>query len=300
MYEADPGKEAWLSPRTPSTEDLEILLRRQDPARSLRAERVETALDELGAAIAARPRPVPIRKRRIVKRRVLILVAAVVLALGATVAVASVLTAHTGRYPTPADEAMGGPGELLNPTAPDFRGVLRQISADIPYPPGYEYWRDFFISDEVRTDAGETDTLVSTGAIHGWLAASAYCAWIQSWRQADLRRDTAAAARAKAVIAAAPGWKAVTDEDPHPDASVPGDDGSIQYSLFGWMLPYRAAVLDGDRGAVEHLLATAYGSKCGVSDPDWRAELASHREWDTLSPSARAQKYMEFLASERS
>ncbi len=30
---------------------------------------------------------------------------------------------------------MGGPGEELNPAAPDFRSVALQISADIPYPP---------------------------------------------------------------------------------------------------------------------------------------------------------------------
>jgi hypothetical protein len=286
-----------LGLRTPPNRDVDVLLQRHDPARewALRAGGVDEALNDLGAAIASGPRHASIRRRRVVRRRVLVLVAAVVLALGATVAVASVLTAHTGRYPSPADEAMGGPGEELNPTSPDFGEVIRQIAADIPYPSGYDYWRDFFIADEVRHDA-DADGLVSTGAIHGWIAASAYCAWVQSWRQADLRGDSDAAALAVRMISAAPGWKAVTDEDPHPDASVPGDDGSTQYSLFGWMLPYRDAVLAGDRQGVERLLASDYGSKCGVSDPDWRAELANHRDWRTLTPKERAEKYMQFLA----
>ena len=68
------------------------------------------------------------------------------------------------------------------------------------------------------------------------------------------------------------------------------------------MLPYRDAVLAGDRVQVEHLLATGYGGgKCWFSDPDWMAQQRAHRnEWGRLSQSELAQRYEQFLAIWRS
>ena len=100
------------------------------------------------------------------------------------------------------------------------------------------------------------------------------------------------------MIAQVPGWKAVRDEDPHPDPSAANDPGAETGTLFGWLLPYRTAVLAADRARVEHLLASGYGDgKCWSSDPSWRAELTSHRDWRTLSGSELARKYEQFLAS---
>jgi hypothetical protein len=63
------------------------------------------------------------------------------------------------------------------------------------------------------------------------------------------------------------------------------------------MLPYRDAVLAGNTDRVEQLLANGYGDKCWTSDPAWRAQLAGHREWGTLSRAELAQKYEQFLMS---
>jgi hypothetical protein len=193
---------------------------------------------------------------------------------------------------------MGGPGELLNPAAPDFRKVALQVSSDIPYPAGYESWRDFLISNESRFADGGVE---STGALHGWFAASAFCAWVQSWRQAAIAGDANATGGAAQTIAQAPRWKAVTDEDPHPDPSAANDPGAETGTLFGWMLPYRDAVLAGDRARVEQLLAAGYGDgKCWSSDPDWMALERAHRDsWGTLSPGQLARKYAQFLATTR-
>jgi hypothetical protein len=253
---------------------------------------VQCALDDMCALIVSRS---PIarqvaRRRSIGRPRTAILVAAAVLATSAGVGAGVVWTAHTGQFPTKAEEQMGGPGEALDPAAPDYREVALEVASDIPYPAGYESWRDFLVSDEIRTADGGVE---STGALHGWFAASAYCAWVHTWRQADIAGDTAAARRAAQVISQAPGWTA------HPDPSVPADQGST-YTLFGWMLPYRDAVLAGDRTRVEQLLATGYGDKCWTSDPDWRAQLAAHPEWGTLSSKEMAQKYEQYLASARS
>jgi hypothetical protein len=60
----------------------------------------------------------------------------------------------------------------------------------------------------------------------------------------------------------------VRDEDPHPDPYAANDPGAEQGTLFGWLLPYRDAVLAGDRARVEHLLATGYGDgRCTLYDP---------------------------------
>jgi len=291
-----------MKPDSDSATRVSELLAAANPVGALpNATGVASALDEIGAAIASQSQA---RRRtgglaRWTRGpRVVVLIGAAVIAIGSAVAAGSILSAHTGSFPTKAEEAMGGPGEALNPAAPDFREVALQVASDIPYPDGYESWRDFLISDEIRTQSG--DGVMSTGALHGWFAASAFCAWVQTWRQADLAGDASAGASAAQVISRATSWKAVTDEDPHPDPSVLGDGGSMQYTLFGWMVPYRAAVLAGDRDRVEHLLANGYGDKCSISDPEWRAQIAAHPEWRTYSRSDLAQEYRRFLASARS
>lgn len=303
-------------PRGDLEEQLDGLLRRCDPLdnAALRAVGPQEALDDLCASLTRDPaQQRQSRRRSFIRSRAGVLAAAVVAAT-ATVAAAAGLTAHTGHFqPTAAqiahaspseaakmrsDVQLGGPGEFLNPAAADFRDVALEVASDIPYPEGYASWRDLVISDEIsHADGSGTE---STGALHGWFAASAFCAWVQGWRQADLAHDEQGAAAAEEVIAGAPGWKAVTDEDPHPSASMPNDQGTPTYSLFGWMLPYRDAVMAGDRATAERLLSTGYGDKCWLSDPQWRALGASHPEWGTLSRDQLAGKYLQFLAEERS
>jgi hypothetical protein len=265
-------------------------------ASALAREGIEAALDDIGSAVTTGPRLRP-HRRSITRRRTAFVLAAALLMIGAGVAVGAVtLGARTGLFPSKAEQAMGGPGELLNPAAPDFRGVARQVAADVPYPRGYESWRDFLIANEIRF--ADDGALESTGALHGLFAASAFCAWVQNWRHEAIAGDANATARAAKTIAQAPGWKAVTDEDPHPNPSAPNDPGAERGTLFGWMLPYRDAVLAGDRARVEHLLATGYGDgKCWSSDPAWMAQERAHRDWGRLSQSERAQKYRQFLGN---
>jgi hypothetical protein len=281
---------------------------------SISTRLINLALDEIGAAITDRsPESNPVSRQRPHRRgRVVVLTAAVV-AVTATAAAAVGLSAHTGEFqPTrqeiasaePQDAArmqsdleMGGPGEFLDPAAPDFRDVALQLASDIPYPDGYATWRDFLISQEVRYADGGTE---SSGALHGWFAGSAFCAWVLEWRDATIAGDDAAAADAARVISDAPGWKAVTDEDPNPDPSVPGDLGSTQYTLFGWMLPYRDAVVAGDRAGVDRLLATGYGDKCWTSDPNWMTQMAAHPLWGQFTQEQMAAHYERYLAGRSS
>jgi hypothetical protein len=276
-------------------------------ASTLTTEGVRAALDDIGATIVARSladRPAP-RKRSIVRLRTALLIAVALLVTSAAVTASTLMTAHTGKYPTKAEEQMGGPGEELNPAAPDFPDVAVQAAADIPYPAGYQSWRDFMLRTQAPSpqdlEAGE-DVAISTGALRAWFAASAYCAWIQEWRQADVAGDAPAAQQAAQVIAHAPEWKAVAAVDPHPDPSAANDLGAAPGTQFGWMLPYRDAVLAGDRAHVEKLLATGYGDgKCWISDPAWMAQVEAHGDdWGGLSERGLAQKYEQFLANGRS
>jgi hypothetical protein len=195
-------------------------------------------------------------------------VAAVVVAaiVGVGVATAAgVFHARTGVFPSTTEIPIGGPGEELNPAAPDFRGVALQLASDIPYPGGYESWRDLVITREIRSADGGVET---TGALRGYFAASAFCAWVQDWRQATGAGDSIQAKQAATAIAAAPGWNAVTAEDPHPSPSAANDPGAETGTLFGWMLPYRDAVLAGNVSRVDRLLASGYGDgKCWLADP---------------------------------
>ena len=300
----------------PIAEPLDALLASCNPVEraSISTRPICLALDEVGASIIDRPLASTSASRRRSRRRgrVVALTAAVLVTTG-TVAAAVGMGAHTGRFqPTrqeianadPQDAArmqseldMGGPGEFLDPSAPDYRDVALQLASDIPYPDGYGSWRDFLISQEIRYADGGTE---SSGALHGWFAGSAFCAWVLDWRAADISGDRGAAARAARVISEAPGWTAVTDEDPSPNPMVPGDAGSRQYTLFGWMLPYRDAVLAGDRAGVERLLANGYGDKCWTSDPDWSAQIAAHPQWGQFTQEQMAQQYEGYLAGRRS
>jgi hypothetical protein len=283
------------------TKTLDDLFEACDPVdrRTITTASVAEALDELGSLIASRPPSTRHTARRwqIRRPRTAFLVAATILATAGAVTAGTVMTAHTGHLPTKAEEQMGGPGEGLNPAAPDFPDVAVEAAADIPYPPGYLSWRDFVLEQVPSGDEAE-NTEISTGALRGWYAASAYCAWVQAWRTADVTGATSAAQEAAQVIKQAPGWKAVRDEDPHPDPHAANDPGAASGTIFGWMLPYRDAVLAGDRARVEQLLATGYGDgKCWLSDPAW---MARQDAWATLSPKERAEKYLEYLARARS
>lgn len=277
------------------------------PCSVLPTRAVDEALDQVGLAITrvqhARPetrgRPRPRATRRAILVGVLL-----VGALGAGVASgAAIFGARTGIFPSNADKAVGGPGEALNPAAHDFRTVALQLASDIPYPPGYAAWRDWVITEQaptVHSGPGGTEFpagLVSSGALRGWFASSAFCGWVKTWWQASTVDNLVVASKAAQTIVQAPNWAAVRAEDPHPDPAAPNDLGAVAGTIFGWLLPYRDAVLAGDQAHVEQLLSSGGGGgKCWLSDPAWMAQLRTHRvDWAGLSQSQLAQKYKQFL-----
>ncbi|MFT3872325.1 MAG: hypothetical protein QM714_06700 [Nocardioides sp.] len=135
----------------------------------------------------------------------------------AGVATAGVFSAHTGKGPSDAEDlGLGGPGEKLNPAAPDFAAVFDQVTGDIRFPT---------VDARKRAMAWETeslvtgDALVSTGALRLWMAGHAVCSWTNTWAVALHTGDGAAERQAAGVILGAHTWTSITDTAPYIPAS---------------------------------------------------------------------------------
>lgn len=233
---------------------------------------IESALDEIGTAITNQPRPArrTSRKRWLAGSRS-ILLAGAILGLIAGGAAATKLLTDTG--------GPGGPGPDVRLSAPNYCRFALKLSSDIAYPSGYADWRPWVLVAEEgvkhvtltgRCGSGTQGghAVESTGALRGFFAMSAFCAWVYDWRHAKLDRDSAEAVRAVSVIAGAPRWQAVVAEDPYPSVG-PGQN----HSLFGWFLPFRSAVLDGNVPRVSYLIASNYGT---AGCPYFKPPATSH------------------------
>ena len=142
--------------------------------------------------------------------------AAAVLATSA-VAAADLYSAHTGRGPIDAEDLrLGGPGERLDPGAPDFADAVEQLAQDIPFPDGAA--RDAGVQVQLDDQAGALPgaVLVSTGALRAWLADAAVCTWGNQWAAATRTGDSAKRGEAIQMIQEAPTWPAVAAIDPYP------------------------------------------------------------------------------------
>jgi len=301
-------------PKRPS-DCPDAFLEARDPVdrSALSGDGVESALDEIGAEISGRSRQSSPRRTRwlsISKPRAALVIGFATIGIGAAVAGGSQLSAHTGHFkPTVQEIAQvaktnpekakmmqaevggGGPGEDLKLWAPDFREVALQYSSDIPFPKAYEQWREVVSAEAARP---ETDVLETSGAIRGLTAMSAFCAWVLDWRYADMTGNSEVAAEDAKVISEAPEWKAVKDEDPHPDPNaLEASNGWGTNSLFGWMLPFRDAVLSGDNAQVTHLLVTEeHGGRCQDYDMDFRNYMAARRPRTNLEIEKLYARYL--------
>lgn len=180
------------------------------------------------------------------RRRWKTLVAGVVAAGAVGVAgaaTAEVLTAHTGNEPSDAEDIeLGGPGERLNPTAPDFAAVLVEVTTDIHFPS--EQSREQALAWE--TDNYSSDPAqVSTGAVRLWMAGHALCSWTNTWAVAARTGDDVAERRAADVILGARTWPAITASDPE----------MANESEFAWLPVLQRAVESGDPSAASDALA---------------------------------------------
>lgn len=167
------------------------------------------------------------------RRRARIVIGALVGAavLGTSgIAAAELYTSHTGKGPVDAEDlSLGGPGERLDPAAPDYGKVVAQETADIPFPSIRS--RQFAVQDQVHDErfAVPGTERVSVGAIRAWVADAALCSWSNQWAVATRNGDEAGRAEAIGMIQAAPRWPAVVAIDPKPYSrmqTLEVDDGN--------------------------------------------------------------------------
>jgi hypothetical protein len=197
-------------------------------------------LDRLGLLVVSRPTPVTAllvraRRARVRRRRLRVATAVAGTALAVVVGASAFGSgpfdradgpvvsdpsptpgahgAHTGKQPSDKEDLrLGGPGERLDPSGDDFEQVVLDVTADIPFP-----------SDEARTISAhfqyddlhdETGTLVSTGALRGFVANDAICSWANAWAAAVGSGEADARRAAAQALQGATSWAAVTDLDP--------------------------------------------------------------------------------------
>ncbi|MET0820544.1 MAG: hypothetical protein ABWY58_06245 [Aeromicrobium sp.] len=171
-------------------------------------------LDRLWATVDASTRSsAPDRRRRIRTMTGAALLAASLTVGG--VATAAVYSAHTGRFPSDAEDVrLGGPGEELDPSAPDYGRVIAAETQDIPFPS--QAARDISRADLVKDGQREQPGTgsVSTGAMRLWTAQAAVCSWSNEWAAARAAGDPARTSRASRTLTASSRWPAITDVDP--------------------------------------------------------------------------------------
>ncbi|MFT4082091.1 MAG: hypothetical protein QM638_05855 [Nocardioides sp.] len=170
-------------------------------------------LDLIWCGVRDRMPTAKARRRRRARLVVGGVIAAVTMTLGG-VAAAGVISAHTGRYPSDAEDLrLGGPGEYLDPAAPDFGDVVDQETTDIPFPSdkARRISRQDLVQDGQREPIGTSTE--STGAMRFWTAQAAVCAWANEWVAAGAAGDTSAKETAAKMLEEAPSWSAVTAID---------------------------------------------------------------------------------------
>lgn len=158
------------------------------------------------------------------RRRGAFAVGAVIVAvvLGTSgIAAAQLYSAHTGKGPSDAEDLrLGGPGERLDPAAPDYGRVIATKISDIPFPSIGA--REFAVQDQVHDArfAVPGAERVAVGAIRAWVADAAVCAWSNQWAASTRVGNAVDRAEAIGMIEAAPRWSAVVALDPHPFSRI--------------------------------------------------------------------------------
>jgi hypothetical protein len=181
-------------------------------------------------------------------------------------AAAGVFTAHTGKGPVDAEDVeLGGPGERLNPQAPDFAVVLEEATRDIRFPSvqARDSALSWEVEDQVEPSSDEL-TLVSTGALRLWMAGHALCSWSNTWAVALRTGDTATERRAADLILGARHWPSIVDTDPD----------LANESEFAWLPDLEQAIRSEDPEEAKDAL-----SPHGACMPGLAPELGLGKRW---------------------
>ncbi|UMG94216.1 hypothetical protein [Nocardioides sp. TF02-7] len=204
-----------MHPET-TDDDVGRLVRAAAPAVEAPAE---PAVDRVWNRVAAVVYDVAPRRRRRGRLVAGTGVAALVLGAGG-VAAADMWSAHTGRPVTdPEVEELSGPGEHIDPMAPDYVEVYDELTADIDFPDA----RSRAVSREIELEIHDRDVADArrsgdiigevSGGIRAQAARDAICSWGNEWAEATASGDTAGREQAIAALQLSVSWSAVTDID---------------------------------------------------------------------------------------
>jgi hypothetical protein len=178
---------------------------------------------------------------------------AVVVAGGGTAAAADYLSTRTGQQNTGWEVQAGGSGEVLNPGGTDRDQVFDEVTADIPFAPGYQAERQYALDFY----PAEADSRISTEFLRSSVAGDAVCTWADAWVAADTTGDDAARTAAAGVLAEAVSWPDIVQAD-FPDATITETGEHLSYRW--WVRPLAEAAAAGDRAGV--LDTVAHSTAC--------------------------------------
>jgi hypothetical protein len=271
--------------RDPDRHDLDVLLRDAATVQRNTAEeerifsdvwsRVQASMSDgattSGDAVQERrldliaDREVAARRRRRAARLASATLAVVV--AGGGTAAAAFISTRTGEELTGWEIEAGGSGEVLNMGGTDRSQVFDEVTADIPFAPGYEAQRTWALESYPR----ETDVRISEEYLRSRMAGNAICTWADAWVAADDAGDVAARTEAAAVLAEAVSWKDIVESDT-PDAIILESGEHLSYRF--WVRPLADAAVAGDRQALLDTVAHSYSCSYEVlpvidADPDY-------------------------------
>jgi hypothetical protein len=192
------------------------------------------------------------RRRRRAARFASVTLAVAVAGAG-TAAAADFISTRTGEELTGWERAAGGTGEVLNMGGTDRPEVFDEITADIPFAPGYESQRTWALG----FFPPETDTRMTESRLRSWMAGNAVCTWADAWVAADNTGDIAARDAATTVLIEAVGWEDIRAHDV-PDAIITESGEHLSYRW--WVRPLADAAEAGDRPAL--LDTVAHSATC--------------------------------------
>src|SRR3569833_2258087 len=206
-------------------------------------------------------REVAARRRRRAARVASVTLAVAVAGAGTGVAAAAFLATRTGERTTGSDVPAAGSGELLNLGGTDRRQVFDQMTADIPFAPGYEAQRDWTLDFFPQ----DSDSRITDSSLRSWPASHAICTRADAWVADDNSGDLAARQTASAMLAESVSWEPIQTFDqvhgePDPMDPSTGVDSAAGGSYYGWLRPLSEAARSGDRQGV--LDAVAIGHQC--------------------------------------
>ena len=181
---------------------------------------------------------------------------AIAVAGGGTAVAADFISTRTGQelsgWEIEAGRRNGrGPELGRAPTGPE---VFDEVTADIPFAPGYEDQRTYGL----EFHPSEIDHAITEGTLRSWIARNAVCTWADAWVAADDAGDITARTAAAATLTEAVSWEDIRAND-HPAVMNHPKTGEPR-SYNGWIPPLAAAAEAGDRAGV--LDAVAYSAAC--------------------------------------